>query len=78
MKTIAVTIDDETERLLRRLCTASGRTRGRSAMVRAAIQHLAREGLRRQAEEDDRRVVRVNRRRLAREARALVREQAKA
>lgn len=71
MKTIAFTIDDET---LARLDRVRG---NRSKVIREAVrEHLAnRERL--ASEEQEARVLHRNRRRLARQARALVRAQAK-
>jgi predicted transcriptional regulator len=77
MKTIAITVDDETALLLERLCRAAGRPRGRSALVRAAIRRFAEQENRRQQEDLEREVLRRNRRLLARDARALVKEQAR-
>ena len=77
MKTIAITVDDETAEMLERLCLAAGRPRGRSALVRAAIRQFAEQETRRQQEEQEREIVRKHRRLLERDARALVKDQAR-
>lgn len=73
MKTIAITIDDDTLERVDRL----GGARGRSKVIRDAVrEHVAR--LERLAEESrEAAVIRKHRGRLSRQAEALVRAQAK-
>lgn len=75
MKTIAVTIDDETLKLLNELTTGAPVRRSRSSVVRAALRDFAERERRRVSEE--REILRRNRKRLAREAHLLTREQAR-
>jgi predicted transcriptional regulator len=75
MKTIAVTVDDATLRLLDELTAGEPRRRTRSALVRAALREFAERERRRVTEE--REMFRKNRRQLAREARLLIEEQAR-
>jgi len=76
MKTIAVTIDEATLRLLDDLTAGESRRRTRSALVRAALREFAERERRRQIEEREREIFRKSRKQLAREARLLVAEQA--
>jgi metal-responsive CopG/Arc/MetJ family transcriptional regulator len=76
MKTIAITIDDATLKLLDEL-NAGQPARKRSALVRAALREFAERERRRVTEEREREVFRKNRTQLAREARMLIREQAR-
>jgi len=76
MKTIAVTIDEATLKLLEDLAAADPRRRTRSAVVRAALREFAERERRRAIEERDREIFRKNRKQLAREARLLTGEQA--
>lgn len=76
MKTIAVSIDEDTLDNLDAVVAASRSLRSRSAVIRAAVREFAERERRRQAEEQERAVLRQHSRRLAREARALIREQA--
>ena len=78
MKTIAVTIDETTERLLNELAAASPAARNRSSLVRKALREYAERERRRLDEEREARIVRKHRARLEREARALVAGQARA
>lgn len=71
MKTISITIDDATLRLLDEL-NAGQPARTRSALVRAALREFAERERRRVTEEREREVFRKNRTRLAREPRVLV------
>ena len=73
MKTIAITIEEAMLKRLDELAMASPRLRSRSALVRAAL----REFLEREIEALEHKILRKHRRRLAREARALIREQAR-
>jgi metal-responsive CopG/Arc/MetJ family transcriptional regulator len=76
MKTIAITIDDDTLTLLDRLVPATRRARGRSALVRLAVRQYVDREQRRQAEARDAVILARHRRRLAREVRALISVQA--
>ena len=77
MKTIAVTVDDLTLRLLDELTAGEGRRRTRSALVRAALREFAERERRRLIEEREREIFRRNRKQLTREARLLIGEQAR-
>ena len=77
MKTIAVTIDETTERALDELVAASPAPRNRSLLVRRALRELAARERRRLEEVRESEVVRRHRSRLKREARALVASQAR-
>jgi Arc/MetJ-type ribon-helix-helix transcriptional regulator len=76
MKTIAVTIDEETLKLMDRLHRSSRRFCSRSALVRAAIRAYAAQERERRSRERELRVFRENKSLLDRQLRALVREQA--
>ena len=76
MKTIAITVDETTLRLLDELAVSSPQRKSRSALVRTAIHGFAEQQRRRKTEADEARILRANRKRLAREAKALVAEQA--
>ena len=75
MKTIAVTIDEATLKLLDKL--AVGSARSRSALVRTALHEFAERERRREIEAKDGEVFRKHRKRLARQARVLISEQAR-
>jgi Arc/MetJ-type ribon-helix-helix transcriptional regulator len=77
MKTIAVTIDEATLKLLDELVLAMPRRRTRSALVRTALREFAERERRRVIEEREREIFRRNREQLARQARALIEEQAR-
>jgi len=77
MKTIAITIDEDTLTLLDRLVHPTHRARGRSALVRLAVRQYVEREQRRQAEARDGAILARHRRHLAREARALVSLQAR-
>lgn len=77
MKTIAITIDEATLKLLGELTTASSQARSRSALIRKALREFAERERRRQIEAKDGEVFRKHRKRLARQARALISEQAR-
>jgi len=77
MKTIAVTVDDATLRLLDELTAGEPRRRSRSALVRTALREFAERERRRVIEERERDIFRRNRKQLAREARLLIKEQAR-
>lgn len=76
MKTIAITIDDETLELLEGVASSSDRYRSRSALVRAAIRAFVAAENRRQEEQREREIIRTNRATLTRQAKALVEAQA--
>ena len=77
MKTIAVSMDDATLKLLDDLVAGEPRRRTRSALVRAAVREFAGRERRRQIEEREREIFRKRRKELAREARLLVAAQAR-
>lgn len=77
MKTIAVTVDEATLRLIDELTAAAGRRRTRSALVRAALREFAERERRRVIEEREREIFRRHRKQLAREARLLIEAQAR-
>ena len=77
MKTIAVTIDEATLKLLDELHAAHP-GRKRSALVRTALREFAERERQRVIEEREREIFRKNRKQLERQARALIREQARA
>lgn len=76
MKTIAVTIDEATLKALDEL-TGGNTRRSRSALVRTALREFAERELRREIEAKESAVFRKHRKRLARQARALILEQAR-
>lgn len=77
MKTIAVTVDDATLKLLDELSAGEPRRRTRSALVRAALREFAERERRRVVEAREREIFRRNRKQLAREARLLIKGQAR-
>lgn len=77
MKTIAVTVDDATLKLLDELSASEPRRRTRSALVRAALREFAARERRRADEDREREIFRKHRHRLAQEARRLVEQQAR-
>jgi len=77
MRTIAVTVDEATFRLLDELAGGEPRRRTRSALVRRALREFAERERRRVVEEREREIFLRNRRQLAREARVLMEEQAR-
>ena len=76
MKTIAITIDDETLKLLNELTGGASR-RSRSAVVRTALREFVERERRREVEAKESEVFRKHRKHLARQARALIAEQAR-
>ncbi|MBI1963613.1 MAG: ribbon-helix-helix protein, CopG family [Candidatus Rokubacteria bacterium] len=76
MKTIAVTVDDATLKVLDELTTGAGRRRARSALVRAALREFVARERRRVSEEREREIFRRHRKQLAREGRLLIEGQA--
>ena len=77
MKTIAVTIDETTLHLLDGLAAALPRPRSRSALVRMAVREFAERERQRDIEAREHEILRKHRKRLARQARALIAEQAR-
>ncbi len=75
MKTIAITVDEETLALIDNL-GSSTKFRSRSALVRAAIREYAEQVQRRREEEREREIIRKNKDVLDRELKALIAEQA--
>jgi predicted transcriptional regulator len=75
MKKIA--IDEATSKLLDELAETSSRRRSRTAVVRAALRQYAERERRRKSQSNDGALFRKHRKRLAREARALIAEQAR-
>ena len=76
MRTIAITVDEETLGLIDRLQRSSRRFRSRSALIRAAIRAFAVRERERRAQAHEQRVIRENKTLLDRQLRALVKEQA--
>lgn len=81
MKTIAVSIDEASLEAIDQLARARGRRRGgspanRSEVVRRAVQEFIARERRHEREEKDRRVLAAHRELIARQAEALVAEQA--
>ena len=77
MKTIAVTIDEPTLQLLDELAASSPQLRSRSALVRTAIRQFAERERRRESEAHEHEILHKHRKQLARQARALITEQAR-
>ena len=77
MKTIAVTVDEATLKLLDELTGTSPLLRNRSALVRTALREFAERERRRGVEAKDGALFQKHRARLARQARLLVAEQAR-
>ncbi len=77
MKTIAVTVDEVTLRLLDELAASEPQRRTRSALVRTALREFADRERRRVVEEREREIFRRNRQQLTRQARLLVKGQAR-
>ena len=77
MKTIAVTIDETTLKLIDELAAASPRLRSRSALVRTAVREFAERERQRDIEAQEHEILRKHKKRLARQARALIAEQAR-
>jgi metal-responsive CopG/Arc/MetJ family transcriptional regulator len=76
MKTIAVTIDDATLKLLDELADGATR-RSRSALVRTALHEFVNRERRLEIEAKESAVFRKHRKRLARQARILISQQAR-
>jgi metal-responsive CopG/Arc/MetJ family transcriptional regulator len=77
VKTIAVTIDEATLKLLDELAAGQSGRRTRSALVRAALRQFAENERRREVEEREREIFRKHRRQLAQQTRVLIRDQAR-
>jgi len=78
MKTIAISIEDETlERMDRLTATQDRRFRNRSKMIQEAMREYLTRIERLEEEERERQILRRHRVRLARKADALVKEQSK-
>jgi predicted transcriptional regulator len=75
MKRIA--IDEATSKLLDELIEKSSRRRSRTVLIRTALRQYAARERRRESDSKDSTVFRKNRKRLARQARALISEQAR-
>lgn len=76
MKTIAITIDENTLKSLEELAENSVKgTRSRSRIIRKAIREFVAKESKRRREARERGILKKHRARLAREARALVSEQ---
>jgi Arc/MetJ-type ribon-helix-helix transcriptional regulator len=71
MKTIAVTVDEATLRLLDELTAGESGRRSRSALVRAALRQFAESERRREVEEREREIFRHKGKQLAQQARLL-------
>lgn len=77
MRTIAITVDDETLALIDELYERTNTFSSRSALVRAAIREYARLTRKRAEEERERAILHANKDRLDKELAALILEQAK-
>lgn len=77
MKTIAITIEELTLRLLDQITATSPRWRSRSVLVHAAVREFAAQEQQRDREAQDHGVLHKHRKQLARQARALIAEQAR-
>jgi metal-responsive CopG/Arc/MetJ family transcriptional regulator len=77
MKTIAVTIDETMLNLLDELAVSSPRHRSRSALVRLAVREFAERERNRQNEAHESEILHKHKKLLARQARALIPEQAR-
>jgi metal-responsive CopG/Arc/MetJ family transcriptional regulator len=77
MKTIAVTVDERTLKLLDELAAGQPRTRGRSALVRAALQEFVERERRRAHEQREDGIFKRKRKQLERQARLLIAGQAR-
>jgi len=77
MKTIAISIDDDTLERVDRLAASEGTARNRSHVIRQAVREYVQRLERLTEDEREARIVRQHRGRLTRQARALVRQQAK-
>jgi metal-responsive CopG/Arc/MetJ family transcriptional regulator len=78
VKTIAITIDEETLARIDELAASSDRFSSRSALVRDALAAYVARARRLEEEERERRIIRKHKQRLNEQLEALVDEQAKA
>jgi metal-responsive CopG/Arc/MetJ family transcriptional regulator len=76
MKTIAITIDEPTLQILDELAASFHQPRSRSALVRVAVREFAQRQRQRESEAQERQVLQKHKKLLARQARALIGEQA--
>ncbi len=76
MKTVAVTLDQASFDALDRMASRAGR-RSRSAVVREAVLALSEATLKAQREERERQIFRAHRTKIGRQARALIKAQAR-
>jgi len=77
MKTIAVTIDETTLKLLDELAAALPHPCSRSALVRTAVREFAERERQRDTEAREHEIIRKHKKRLACQVRALIAEQAR-
>lgn len=78
MKTIAITIDEDALKSIEKIARSSSpRSRSRSRIIRLAIKEYVLKEQRRAREAREREILKKHRVRLARQARALLSEQAK-
>jgi metal-responsive CopG/Arc/MetJ family transcriptional regulator len=77
MKTIAISIDDDTLERVDRLTTKTPGAKNRSQVIRLAVREYVQRVEQTAEDEREARIVRQHRGRLSRQARALVRQQAK-
>ena len=77
MKTIAITIDDDTLRRIDELTESSSSAGNRSQFIREAVRERLRQIERLSEEKREKEIFRRNRQRLQRQALALIKEQAK-
>jgi len=77
MKTIAVTLDETTLNLLDELASSSPRHRNRSALVRIAVREFIEREQQRKSGAQEYEVLHKHKKLLARQARALIAEQAR-
>jgi len=77
MRTLAITVDEETLALLDDLSRASRRRRSRSALVLASVRQFAERRHREEIEARERDILRKHKKRLARQASALFASQAR-
>jgi metal-responsive CopG/Arc/MetJ family transcriptional regulator len=77
MKTIAVTIDEATLKIIDELAASQPRARARSALVRTALQQFVERERRRVQEQREDQIFKRKRKQLARQARLLIQGQAR-
>ena len=76
MKTIAITIDETTLQMLDELTATSPQSRSRSALVRTAVREFVERLKSREVEAREDKIIRKHKEQLARQARALIADQA--